>query len=430
MDRQPAAYLRRSYVDPSSPGDISLEAQRAAVERLAHRDGHNGNVREYSDWGVSADVAKSAKRTAYTQLLADMEAGAVSAVYAFDVDRLYRDPRDLFRLQDAAQAHQVRIVTTGGELAIGDGDDPGAEAFAIIGSVFGGLELKKAKKRARAALEARRARGDVFGHPALGFRHVKAENGAIVAVKDESANLEPIRRAYLEAGTVLGATKLLNERGIPTVRRGRWSLSMVQRTIARHWPELLPPKGASGKRIRAASVLSQLVKCHCGNVMTPNNIRGQMYCSRAVTLGRERHGRYNVLQAPIVEWVKQEAGRFRVPFDVVTLAAETEQRRQALQEQRERVGLARVEGLLTREAAKAKADAIDAELAELEVREQAIDLPGEIPWAAPTAQLNAFLRAIWEYVELDADMRPARAEWRVPEWRAELPSGGKVPATT
>ena len=123
MDRHPAAYLRRSYVDLNSPGDISLEAQRAAVERLAHRDGHNGNVREYSDWGVSADVAKSAKRTAYTQLLADMEAGAVSAVYAFDVDRLYRDPRDLMRLQDAAQAHQVRIVTTGGELAIGDGDD-------------------------------------------------------------------------------------------------------------------------------------------------------------------------------------------------------------------------------------------------------------------------------------------------------------------
>ena len=418
MDRHPAAYLRRSYVDPSSPGDISLEAQRAAVERLAHRDGHNGNIVEYSDWGISADVAKAAKRTAYTRLLADMEAGTVSAVYAFDVDRLYRDPRDLFRLQDAAQPHQVRIVTTSGELAIGGGDDPTAEAFAIIGSVFGGMELKKAKKRARAAQEARRARGDVFGHPALGFRHVRAENGAIVAVKDESANLEPIRRAYLDAGTVLGATKLLNARGIPTVRRGCWSLSMVQRTIARHWPELLPPKGASGKRIRATSILSQLVRCHCGNVMTPNNVRGQLYCSRAVTIGRDRHGRYNVLQAPIVEWVRAEAGRLAIPYDAVTLAAEAEQRRQALHEQRERVGLAFADGHLSRETAKAKGEAIDAELAELEVREQAFDIPREIPWTAPPAELNAVLRALFEFVELDAGMQPIAAVWRVPEWRA------------
>ena len=417
MDRHPAAYLRRSYVDPNSPGDISLEAQRAAVARLAHRDGHNGNVAEYSDWGVSADVAKSAKRTAYTQLLADMEAGSVSAVYAFDVDRLYRDPRDLMRLQDAAQRHQVRIVTTGGELAIGDGDDPGAEAFAFIGSVFGRMELQKAKKRARAAREARRARGDVFGHPALGFRHVRAENGAIVAVKDESANLEPIRRAYLDAGTVLGATKLLNARGIPTVRGKRWSLSMVQRTIARHWPELLPPKGASGKRIRAASVLSQLVRCHCGNVMTPNNVRGQLYCSRAVTIGRDRHGRYNALQAPIVEWAKVEAGRLVVPGDVVTLAAETDQRRQALAEQRERIGLAVVDGLLSRDAAKAKADAIDAELGALDTREQIVAIPA-LDWSRDAKDVNAVLRAIWEHVELGADMRPIRAEWRVPEWRA------------
>ena len=75
MLRHPAAYLRRSYVDPGNPGDISREAQREAVRRLAHRDGHNGNLREYDDWGVSADVAKAGKRTAYAQLLADMDAG-------------------------------------------------------------------------------------------------------------------------------------------------------------------------------------------------------------------------------------------------------------------------------------------------------------------------------------------------------------------
>ena len=153
-------------------------SQRATVRRLAEADGHNGDLVEYDDWGVSADVAKSAKRTEYARLLADMEAGRVSAVYAFDVDRLYRDPRDLIRLQDAAQRHAVRIVTTSGALAIGDGDDPAAEAFAFIGSVFGSMELKKIKKRSRAARDARIARGDVLGRAPYGYKRGETPRGA------------------------------------------------------------------------------------------------------------------------------------------------------------------------------------------------------------------------------------------------------------
>lgn len=415
MNRHPAAYLRRSYVDPDSPGDISLDAQRAAVATLAHRDGHNGNLVEYSDWGISADIAKAGKRTAYTRLLADMEAGALSAVYAFDVDRLYRDPRDLIRLQDAAQRYAVKVVTTGGELAIGEGDDPAAEGFAFMGAVFGRMELQKAKKRARAAREARIARGDAFGHPSLGFRHVKGENGRIVAVKDDGANLEPIRQAYLDAGTVLGATKVLNARRIPTAKGGRWSLSMVQRTLARHWPELLPARGASGKRIRSTSVLSQLVRCHCGNVMTPNNVRGQLYCSRAVTIGREAHGKYNVRQAPIIEWCKREASRVRLP-ERVQLAEAQDRRRGELEARREELGWAVVNRLLSREAAKADAERIERELANLDDASALVDVPQAIDWDSwAPADINRVLHAYWEAVELDRDMLPVRAEWRIPE---------------
>jgi DNA invertase Pin-like site-specific DNA recombinase len=414
----PAAYLRRSYVDPDSPGDISLEAQRTTVRGLAAKDGHNGNLVEYSDWGISADIAKAGKRTAYARLLADMEAGALSAVYAFDVDRLYRDPRDLIRLQDAAQRYAVRIVTTAGALAIGDGDDPAAEGFAFMGAVFGRMELQKAKKRARAARAARLARGDVFGHPSLGFRHERDATGRIVQVADPGANLAPIRQALVDAGTVLGATKLLNARRIPTVRGGgRWSLSMVQRTVARHWPELLPARGASGKRIRATSTLSQLVRCHCGNVMTPNNVKRQLYCSRAVTIGREAHGRYNVTQASIIAWCQGEAARLQVPHDRLELAADAEARRTAVEAQRERLGWAVTDGLLSREAAKAKATALDAELAGLEQRDELVEIP-TIDWSWAPAEINAVLRALWHHVQLGPDMAPVSAEWKVPEWRS------------
>ena len=244
----PAAYLRRSYVDPNSPGDISREAQRETIHRLAQGEGHNGDLIEYDDWGVSADVAKAAKRTAYARLLADMEAGNVSAVYAFDVDRLYRDPRDLIRLQDAAQRHRVRIVTTSGSLAIGEGDDPSAEGFAFMGAVFGRMELQKAKKRSRAAREARRARGDVFGHPPYGYQRARDDTGRISWVPDPSQPLQPVLDAFNEAGSFNGAARLLNARKVRPQRGEHWAGNIVNKIIRRERPGLVP-KGRSQARV-------------------------------------------------------------------------------------------------------------------------------------------------------------------------------------
>lgn len=410
----PAAYLRRSYVDANSPGDISRDAQLGAVRRLAAADGHNGSLVEYDDWGISADVAKAGKRTAFTRLLTDLEAGRVTALYAFDVDRLYRDPRDLIRLQDAAQRHQVRIVTTAGPLAIGDGDDPAAEAFAFIGSVFGRMELQKAKKRNRAAREARIARGDQFGHPLYGFLHVREATGRIVRAPNPAQAITPILAAYRDAGSVLGAARLLNERGIPSAKGGKWYTSQLTRVLEAHAPELLPRRGSSGARIRASAILSQLVRCHCGHTMTPNTHRRQLYCSRGHVL--PGHGRYNVQEGALLPWIREEASRLVTP-DKVSLAAENQARRAELAEQRERLGWAVADGLLDRELAAARAAAIDAELATLDAAATIVDIPATIPWGAAPAALNAVLRALWGYVELDEQMRPVRAEWRVPEWR-------------
>jgi DNA invertase Pin-like site-specific DNA recombinase len=414
--KTPAAYLRRSYVDVNSPGDISREAQRATVGRLAAADGHNGNLVEYDDWGVSADVAKSAKRTAYARLLEDMEAGQVSAVYAFDVDRLYRDPRDLIRLQNAAQAHSVKIVTTGGRLAIGDGDDPAAEAFAFIGAVFGRMELQKAKKRNRAAREARIARGDRFGHPLYGFLHVREASGRIVRAPNPAQPLAPILAAFRDAGTVLGAARLLNERGIPSAKGGKWYTSQLTRVLEAHAPELLPRRGSSGARIRASATLSQLIRCHCGHTMTPNTHRRQLYCSRGTIV--PDHGRYVVQEAALLPWIREEASRLVTP-DKVSLAASNEARRAELTEQRERLGWAVADGLLDRELAASRAAGIDGELAALEVAETIVTIPA-IDWSWPAAAVNAVLRAVWDHVELDEQMRPVRATWRVPEWRREV----------
>lgn len=415
MDRHPAAYLRRSYVDAQSPGDISLEAQRTAVRRLATADGHNGNVVEYNDWGVSADVAKASHRTEYARLLADMDAGRVTAVYAFDVDRLYRDPRDLIRLQDAAQAHGVRIVTTGGPLPIGEGADPAAEAFAFIGSVFNRMELQKIKKRIHAAQEVRRERGDVFGHPPYGWRNVRDATGRIVRERDESVDLEPIREAYERAGTVLGAVRLLNAAKVPAPKGGEWYTSPLTHVLDENWPGLLPKKGASGRRIRSRAILSQLVVCHCGHVMTPNTHRNQLYCSKGTT-SRANHDRYTVQEKDLLPWVKDEAARLQTP-DAVELADKSRADREAIGARIERVVDNYESGLISREVRDDKVAGLRGQLEALDAAATIIDVPA-LDWTWPPEKINAVLRAMWEHVDLDDTMRPVSATWRVPEWRS------------
>jgi DNA invertase Pin-like site-specific DNA recombinase len=426
----PAAYLRRSYVDAHSPGDISLEAQRAAVSKLAHADGHNGDVVEYSDWGVSADHAKAGKRTQYAQLLADMEAGSVSAVYAFDVDRLYRDPRDLIRLQDAAQRHRVRIVTTSGELAIGDGDDPSAEAFAFIGSVFGRMELSKIKKRNRAARDARLARGDTLGRAPYGYRMERQADGSIKHVLDPSQPLEPILEAFTEAGSFNGAAKMLNARGIPAPMGGKWAGNIVNKIIRRERPGLVP-RGRTEARIapRGTHLFSRLLKCSCGRILTPRQNRRQVtkygtygpYTGYQCYDGRHDpdHPRpYMISERIIREWAMVEAARF-APSGIVARSVDHE-RRKDLEDERERVGIAFTRRAISLEAMETRQAEIDAELASLDAAEEAVGIPESIDWDRwQHSEINAVLRAYWEHVELDADMRPVRAAWRLPaEWLA------------
>lgn len=426
----PAAYLRRSYVDPNSPGDISRDAQREAVARLATADGHTSDLVTYDDWGVSADVAKAAKRTAYTRLLADMEAGTVSSVYAFDVDRLYRDPRDLIRLQDAAQRHRVRIVTTGGPVAIGDGDDPAAEGFAFMGAVFGRMELQKIKKRNRAARDARLARGDTLGRPAYGYQMTRDDAGRVVHTLDPKQPLEPVLAAFLEAGSFNGAARLLNERGVPAPRGGRWAGNVVNRVVRRERPGLVP-KGRSEARVagRGSQRFSRLLRCSCGTMLTPRiNHTVTPYGRYGPYVGYQcyngRHDRahprpYMVAEPIILEWAMAEAARLSIPANSLQLAEHNDERRRALAEQRERLGWAVADGLLDRDAARERAAEVDRELAELDAREAMVEIPAAINWTWEPMAINAVLRAMWEHVQLGADMRPVRAEWRVPEWRSE-----------
>ena len=436
--RYPIGYIRRSSADAQNPGDVSREAQEAAVRELARRDGYNGELHILVDWDKSADPGKESRRTGYLAMLAAIDRGEVAAVYAASLDRLYRSMRTFVTLTDAAKAHDVRIVTLREGVLGGDGS-PMAQAFAEITAVFSGLELRTAKARAAAGLAVRQERGDHIGMVPYGYRLARTAEGKLarnatggnILELDPDRPLEPIIAAVREAGNILAGCKLLTARGIAAPDGGTvWGSTTLRRIIERNAPELLPPPGPSGRRTPTRSTLAQLLVCHCGLGVQPDPVyrpltpegrrkwgRPAYRCAWGNRLGREAHGPMWVAEADILPWVKAEASRLRLPADAVTLAAENAERREALAARMERANELYIAGTIDRARYDREAGTVRDELEALEATEHVAAIepirPEEWDTWAP-GDLNAYLRSFLARVELGTDMLPVRAVWRNP----------------
>ncbi|OBI33761.1 recombinase family protein [Mycobacterium sp. E2238] len=105
-----AVYLRIS----SDPTGEHLGVTRQREDCLALCAEKGWEPVEYLDNDVSASNGKP--RPAYERMLADIEAGTVAAVVAWDLDRLHRRPIELERFMDLADAHRVALATASGDV--------------------------------------------------------------------------------------------------------------------------------------------------------------------------------------------------------------------------------------------------------------------------------------------------------------------------
>lgn len=398
-----AGYLRRSSVSADSPGDASREAQEAAVRRL-------GATELYTDWGVSG---RRDDRTAYVRLKADIEAGMVSAVYAYSLSRLGRNARELDALFTLCESRGVTVQTEVEGALSGKGAFGGFIRRVL--SALAHLEAELAAERSAAARAIRQERGDRLGHPPHGFKAVRDENGVRVFVTDPDRSVAPVLDAYTEVGTVQGAARLLNARGVPSPRGKRWGTSETRRVLVAHGAAL-PAHGKPGRRPLRVPVLAKLLRCHCGGTLTPNVARGQYYCPRAK--GNGGHGRYNVTEASLMAWVHDEAARLSIPFDVALSAEDAAAEVDAVDAKRQRVVESYLEGLISKPDRDARLAELDVQLDRIEARQQSQSIPPSVDWGWTPDRVNATLRALWDHVQLDEQLRPVSAEWHVPEWRA------------
>jgi DNA invertase Pin-like site-specific DNA recombinase len=413
IERHPVAYIRRSVASRADPGDVSRDFQTEEVRKLA---GAADLKIIDGDWGKSAATDKTDRRLAFLELLVSIEAAEVSELYAYSTDRLARSVEWSARLLNACRRAGVPIITREGRIE--PGDAAAALLFNVLAAVnenaLSGMEAKARatiatrKKRNRAA---GRADNEGMGCAPYGTRHQKIE-GRVATVPDPAKPLAPLMDAYAKAGSVFGAVRLLNEAELPGPRGHSWHATPLRHILERAGVPL-PQPGPTGRRVPGrGSVLAQLVKCHCGHTMTPNNARAWLYCSKG-QVNPKAHGRYYVNQRALMPAIREEAARLKR----LVIEGDTDPEAVArLDERKRRLAIGFADDLLNEQQYQAELAKIAAEMAHEAARATIQRLP-PMDWTAPVPDQNAYLRGLWEYIALDSDMNVSEIKWRVPEWR-------------
>lgn len=419
--RHPVVYLRKSKKQ-----EESRAAQLNAVMALVRADGHNGDTIVYDDHGRSGDRAKLGKRTAWAEMLEAIERNEVSAVYVRVLDRTGRSLEEWLRFLRVCAEHHARIIDQ-----TGDRSDPERKDSALFEMWAAEKELDKAKERSAYTRRLRLERGDGMGPAPYGWRHVREEGTRrIIAVRDESIPLATVLEVARASRSVLAAGKELTRRGIPAPQGGTgWSTRTLTRILEKNAPELLPRQGVSSlgkvsgkpRRVPASSaLLSQLLRCSCGSILSPAGQRSY-YCYRGHLLGSEVHGKTHISQRKVMTADTLPDGN-TLPDELTFRLAERRvpskdnaRQRAELETQRDRLRADNLElvkaGLLDKDAALRDMAKISADLERLEEQEEIVNRV-TLDWQAEAQEINGQLRSLIRWIQLDPDMQPIGIEWR------------------
>lgn len=217
------AYLRASTEEQH----LGPEAQRASIDAWARREGVTV-VAWHHDAGVSG-AAELADRPALLDALGDVAAHHAGVLVVARRDRLARDVMAAAMIERMATDAGARILSVAGEGT--DGDDPTSILMRRMVDAFAEYERALIRARTRAALSAKRARGEASNHAPYGSRAV---NGRLVADEGEQAVIARVREARARGLTVREIAAELAAAGIVS-RKGRpLAVSAVGELVAFH----------------------------------------------------------------------------------------------------------------------------------------------------------------------------------------------------
>lgn len=257
---QVAMYLRQSK---DSDGDgLAIDRQRANCTKLIEREGWLvADARVYVDNNVSASSAKP--RPAYQRLIADVKAGRVDVVVAWNLDRLTRKPREIEDWLDYHESHGVNLMTSENRERIDLTTETGRMMLRITAAVARNEVERKGRRQKESNVQARSLGLPPGGRRAFGYTRLVALDAAKSATTMRLGAdgveylayghepLEPeasaVRRGFelLLAGATLGSiARAWNEAGLTTTAGAPWQPYAARNVLTnpRYAAQVAPPR--------------------------------------------------------------------------------------------------------------------------------------------------------------------------------------------
>lgn len=217
------AYLRVS----TDRQELGPEAQRAAIEAWAAREGVT-----VAAWHVDAGVsgaAAIADRPELVAALASLTVHRAGVLVVAKRDRLARDVMSAAMLERMALDAGARIVSAAGEGT--DSADPSAVLLRTMVDAFAQYERAMIAARTKAALGAKRARGERAGTVPYGFTSDAA--GRLSPCPAERAVIAQVHALRAAGVTLRGIVAELARAGVVGRTGNALAMAQVQNILAR-----------------------------------------------------------------------------------------------------------------------------------------------------------------------------------------------------
>ena len=217
-------YNRVSTDDQAASG-LGLAAQVAACEDFAAKAGHTITA-VFTDAGISG-AAGLEDRPGLMAAIAGLRRG--DALVIAKRCRLGRDAFAIAMIEKAVSRKGAVVLSADG---VGNGDDPASQFMKSVIDAASAYERGLIRSRTKAALAAKRRRGERVGEVPFGW--TLDTDGRLVEDADEQIVLEKIHACRQAGMSLRQIAAILTESGIVTKKgTSRWSHSTVQSILER-----------------------------------------------------------------------------------------------------------------------------------------------------------------------------------------------------
>lgn len=222
--RYPAIYARIS--DDRDGNRLGVGRQVADCTARAILDGHKQEaIRQYVDNSISA--TKRVRRPEYDRMLADMEAGLISPIYVYALDRLTRRPAELEQFMTLADKHDIRLVNIAGEVDLSTSS--GRMVARIMGAVASQETDRLGERIQRKILQLVESGQPAGGRRLYGYRWVTGRG--LVINQAEAKIVREIARRILAKESLHAIAGDLNDRGVPTASGDAWGVLLLRKIL-------------------------------------------------------------------------------------------------------------------------------------------------------------------------------------------------------